>query len=467
MSDFAVPLGQRQLFLDDIGVERTDNLRKTLHQPDKKGAVIRSIDPAQAIQTRSAPLWDGERYRLYVSGIDQTLFESADGLHWTPGPQPDCPQAHVVYDASDCEYPYKAAILDRGFAASADGLRWQVLDVAAIQSFDEGNFSLYPHDRLFIHTVKRTGPYGRSVAVATSTDFAHWDDYGVVFHADDRDQELGRQTIAARLANPHLQQTEYDTPEHYSVQIYNMGVFRYEGLYIGLPSMYYHTGKVSPGWPGFAQLRLSPYIRECVDKHGDYTGFYNIQIACSRDLKAWTRVADRKPFIETSPLHAGAYNLQTLIGPSAAIVHGDELWFYYTGIKQYAFIKSGGEKGYDDYCADRGAICLAVLRRDGFVSLDADADGGTLTTEPFALPGGALRLNADAAGGEIRVEILDADDRVINASATMNADATRQRLDWYSGDLAARQGQTARLRFSLRNARLYSYWFAAQPRAIR
>ena len=35
MSDFAVPLGQRQLFLDDIGVERTDNLRKTLHQPDK------------------------------------------------------------------------------------------------------------------------------------------------------------------------------------------------------------------------------------------------------------------------------------------------------------------------------------------------------------------------------------------------------------------------------------------------
>ena len=167
-----------------------------------------------------------------------------------------------------------------------------------------------------------------------------------------------------------------------------------------------------------------------MDKHGDYTGFYNIQIACSRDLKSWTRVANRKPFIETSPLSAGAYDLQTLIGPSAAIVHGDELWFYYTGIKQYAFIKSGGEKGYDDYCADRGAICLAVLRRDGFVSLDAD-------------------------------------DRVINASATMNADATRQRLDWYSGDLAARQGQTARLRFSLRNARLYSYWFAAQPRAIR
>jgi len=105
MSDFAVPLGQRQLFLDDIGVECTDNLRKTLHQPDKKGAVIRSIDPAQTIQTRSAPLWDGERYRLYVSGIDQTLFESADGLHWTPGPQPDCPQAHVVYDASDCDTP--------------------------------------------------------------------------------------------------------------------------------------------------------------------------------------------------------------------------------------------------------------------------------------------------------------------------------------------------------------------------
>lgn len=60
MSSFAVPLEQRQLLLDDVGVESADKLRKTLHKTDKKGAVVRSLDPTQTIQTRS-PLWDGER----------------------------------------------------------------------------------------------------------------------------------------------------------------------------------------------------------------------------------------------------------------------------------------------------------------------------------------------------------------------------------------------------------------------
>ena len=60
MSSFAVRLEQRQLFLDDVGVESADKLRKTLHKTDKKGAVVSSLDPTQTIQTRS-PLWDGER----------------------------------------------------------------------------------------------------------------------------------------------------------------------------------------------------------------------------------------------------------------------------------------------------------------------------------------------------------------------------------------------------------------------
>ncbi len=53
----------------------------------------------------------------------------------------------------------------------------------------------------------------------------------MVFSADDRDQELGRQVIAARLADATFQQP-YFTPDPsvYNVDVYNMGVFRYEGL---------------------------------------------------------------------------------------------------------------------------------------------------------------------------------------------------------------------------------------------
>ena len=137
-------------------------------------------------------------------------------------------------------------------------VNWTKLDVPAVQSSDEGNFSFNEKEGLFIHTVKRSGPYGRSLAVATSTDFENWDDYGLVFHADETDQEMGRDVIEARFTNPNLRQTEYNTPEHYSVQIYNMGVFRYEGIYIGLPSMYHHTGKVPTDWPGFDQAAPVP-----------------------------------------------------------------------------------------------------------------------------------------------------------------------------------------------------------------
>ena len=372
---FGVRPGQRQLFLDDLGITRIDNLTRTMHQPEKRGAVVRSAKPTQAIQTRTAPIWDRDDalFKIWVSGTDESFRTSHDGLHWIPGSQPNIDTSMVVWDPHDPDpnRRYKAALLNRGFAVSPDGIHWTKLNLPVISSSDEGNFSYNPQEGLFIHTVKRGGQYGRSVAAATSSDFQNWTDHGLIFHADATDQKMGAERIEARRKNPHLKQTEFNNPEHYSVQIYNMGVFLYEGIYIGLPSMYHHTGKVPPSWPGFRKLNLSPYIQQCVDNHGDYTGFYHVQLICSRDLKNWDRLGNREPFIAPSYLNSGAYDLQTIIGPSEPVVRGDELWFYYTGIKSYAFISAGNIPGYDDYQPDRGAVNLAVLRRDGFISLDA------------------------------------------------------------------------------------------------
>ena len=369
----------------------------------------------------------------------------------------------AVRDPSDPDPSrrYKAALLNAGFAVSPDGVNWTKLDVPPVPSSDEGNFSYNEQEGLFIHTVKRSGPYGRSLAMATSTDFEHWDDYGLVFHADAVDQEMGRDVIEARLANPNLRQTEYNTPEHYSVQIYNMGVFRYEGIYIGLPSMYHHTGKVPTDWPGFDRLRLSPYILECVRQYGDYTGFYNIQMVCSRDLRNWTRLGERKPFMETSTLGGGAYDLQGLLGPSNAVVRGDELWFYYTGTKQYAFITSGEVPGYDDYHPDTGAVCLAVLRRDGFISLDAGRETGIICTQPFTLNGDSLFVNVDVPNGELGVEILSIAGDTLAASARLHGDYPAARIAWTEGNIAQFLGRTIRLRFTLRNGRFYAYWLGS------
>ena len=457
-----IPAGQRQLFLDDDAIAKIENLKRTLHQPEKRGAVIRSGNPSQTIQTRTAPVWDPEakHFKLWVMSTDEPLRISTDGLHWTAGPRPNLRIDHAVYDPHDKDPArrFKAALLNEGFAISPDGVQWTKLDLPAIPSSDEGNFSYDPSEGLFIHSVKRGGPFGRSVAIATSRDFKTWNDYGLVFHADELDQGIGKRRIAERLANPMLKQTEYNTPEHYSVQIYNMGVFHYEGLYIGLPSIYHHTGKVPPGWPGFEKLRLSPAMKDAVGKYGDYTGFYNIQLVTSRDLVHWQRVAERQPFLEASPLGAGAYDIQTIIGPSGPVVRDDELWFYYTGIKHYAFVTSGNEPGYDDYYPDKGAICLAVLRRDGFVSLDAGEEPGTLLTKPFVLAGTTLHVNVDARAGELGVTVLGGDGQTVAVSEPVMGDQPRAALRWKSGDLDSVKDTTVSLRLSLRNARLYSFW---------
>ncbi|MFV2070552.1 MAG: hypothetical protein ACC645_26595, partial [Pirellulales bacterium] len=54
-----------------------------------------------------------------------------------------------------------------------------------------------------------------------------------------------------------------------------------------------------------------------------------------------------------------------------------------------------------------GAICLAVLRRDGFISLDAGDQEGFVVTKPFAMPAGKLFVNTDARNGSLRVDALD------------------------------------------------------------
>ncbi len=459
--EFVVATGRRQLFLDDAGVAAQERVTRTLHQPEKRGAVLRSPHPRQTVQTRTAPIWDPElqKWRLYVLSVDQNLWESPDGVNWAPGPVTNQRIDMAVRDAGDpdAQRRYKAPLTNTGFVVSPDGVHWTRTPTPAVPSSDEANFSYDPRDGRFLHSVKRRGPFGRALALATSRDFRTWEDYGLVFHTDERDQELGRRKIAARLANPGLQRPELDVPAEYSVQVYNMGVFWYEGVYLGMPSLFHQSGRVTKDWPDFDRLGLSPAMLAEVRKYGDWTGYHEVQLVASRDLKNWQRVAERRPFLENSPLGAGAYDIQTIIGPSAPIVRDQELWFYYTGIKQYALIRSGNTPGYADYMPDKGAICLAVLRRDGFVSLDAGEQAGQVVTKSFRCPGGRLHVNADSAQGEVRVEALDEAGKTLATSAPLAGDHLWTAVRWPGEDVAAHRGRRIALRFHLRRARLYAY----------
>ena len=477
---------ERQLFLDDADISSVDGLQTTMHRPDKKGAVIRS-DPYMALragrddgpayrpQTRTAPVWDAEAelWKFWTIGAKldadngrSSYHESRDGLHWY---QPNVGQLEfqgsrdnnhvaiptdskrtsevlgVVYDASDPDparrfkaisfimVPDHAVI----FAVSPDGIVWRRHDAPPILSGDEPNFSFDAANYQFIATVKVRGPHGRSHALTTSKDFQHWSEPELVFHADDEDQELAREVIARRLANPALQQTVVNHPEEHGVDVYNFSISRYESRYIGFASMFHHVGRSVDG--------------------RNHDGFHHVQLASSQDMYTWQRQGSREPFIDSSPLGGGAYDTLQMLGPSSPVIRDDELWFYYTGVKF--------RRPPQHWDQDHAAICLATLRRDGFVSLDAGEEGGSMVTEPFNWEGERLFLNTVADEGVITVEVLDGDSRPLPGygaqdATGVRANSVRKPVVWRERSLMPDPASgPIRLRISLTNAQLFSYWF--------
>jgi hypothetical protein len=460
--------GERQLFIDGYGIQEMRDLQQTMHQPVKKGAVIRPNWPAgeTSLQTRSAPFWDPLAGVFKMWLIDKLCRVSTDGLHWTlwePGTESS---GEVIFDPiePDPARRYKS-FNPRNLSYSPDGLNWSritktrtvrvngedrtITSGVTIQSSDEWNFSLDVDERLYIATVKQGGPYGRSVYLATSRNYEDWSEPELIFHADDLDQELGEQNIEDRFADESILDPPWNDPSVHNVDAYNMGLFRYESVYIGTPALYHAVGSV-PNYP-------------------NTVGFHLVQLMVSRDLRNWERVGNRKPFIGPSRVGSGAYDLTQLIGPSNALVRGDELWFYYTGIKYRGFnyvgtFPSGQYLPLPGSEKDTGAICLAVLRRDGFVSVDAGDDEGVLLTKPLLWRGSALWINADAADGELLVEVLDEDGDPLDSWSRaivvpITEDGVRQAVNWNSaGNLENLKGQLVRLRFHLRNAELYAFW---------
>lgn len=464
---FQVPTGERQLFLDDLGIAKIDRLRRIMHPPRKRGAVIEPDKPWETVlQTRCAPVWDeqAKRFKLWlitstpVEGVAGTTYaESPDGIRWTKpilrqslfqgSPEnnfvaldpnsawPANAMENVVYDPDDPDPQrrFKGFLGANGRQpiVSPDGIRWKKLEVPPLPSQDESNLSYDRPSRRFIATLKKGGPFGRSHALWISPDFEKWTNSGVLLHADEEDQRLAKENIRARLADARFQAPRYNKPADYNADLYNVGVFRYEGLYVGLPAVYHATGKL-------------PTVNT--------DGFHLIQLISSRDLRTWQRLGDRQPFIGPSPVGAGAYDLTQLLPPSGPVLRDEELWFYYTGIKyreEPANAPPGG----------KGAICLAVLRRDGFVSLDAGEHHGTITTKPFQWKGGKLLVNFETReGGELRAVVLDPAGAVVATSRPMSGDHARSEMRWSQGSLEMLRGQLVSLRFTLREASLYSYW---------
>ena len=163
------------------------------------------------------------------------------------------------------------------------------------------------------------------------------------------------------------------------------------------------------------------------------------------------RVFGRKPFIPNGP--PGSIDAGEIWTGRAPVVIDNELRFYYcVGDQLHGIIGRSGP------------ICLAKLRLDGFVSMDAETKG-TLLTKPFFLDENQLFVNAESQQGELKAEVVDYETNDILPDLSLadcdpvRVDDTSIRITWNHSGLPVIK-TPVRLRFEMSNTKLYAFWLS-------
>lgn len=455
-ADEAIPIGQRrEVFFDDLLIEKIDGCWLHLHPPQAQEIVFRFDQPWEGRYCGYITvLRDGEQFRMYYRGMPRAhhgpetevtcLAESSDGIHWTRpklglyqvagtkennvvlANNPACHNfAPFIDTRPDCPPDARYKALGGGGPpgllafASPDGVRWRQLQEQPVFSdgaFDSQNNAFWSeaeqryvlYFRVFRHGV-------RWIARTTSTDFLHWE--------KPVDLEVGN------LPREHL----------YTNQI--VPYPRAPHIYVGFPTRFFPGRRVVTDEEA-AEIGTPtewPFANDCTDilltaSRGGSQLFRwpEAYIRPGLDLRCWTSRAN--------------------YAARGIIEVGQQLWLY---VQHHCGYSSNHVRRY-------------IIRPDGFVSVRARAGGGFLLTKPVVFSGRELRLNfSTSAGGSLRVELQTAEGKAIPGFSLDDCpELIGDRLDhpvrWRGGGtLEKLAGQPVRLCFHLRDADLYALRFAS------
>ena len=201
-------------------------------------------------------------------------------------------------------------------------------------------------------------------------------------------------------------------------------------------------------WLGFAEMRR-------VRPDGEGGVKINWELLSSPDGRLWKRPVRKLFFADAGPETWRHQVFKIFANPP--IERNGRLLIYYGG-------KTGAvpvETGYEPF----QALCLATLRKDGFVSLNARESPGSLTTKSFIATGNQLLLNLDVhEDGEAKVEVLAENEKTLPGFGEedcppIRADSLSHAATWNAGaNWKQLEGKRVRLRILLRDADLYSIW---------
>ncbi|HQE82799.1 MAG TPA: hypothetical protein PLM14_07330 [Candidatus Hydrogenedentes bacterium] len=467
---------EKQLFLDDRVIESSTNVERVMNPPYQplepvlianapwelaehahvwNSATVRKEDGKIRLwyhlltlreeARETGPVAKGE-YVAYAESEDGIHFVKPElGLHEFGGTTANSiviPNCRGVAAWLDPQAPPEARYRTQTkgpqgrltFHHSPDGIHWELTraidigdcDTQSMAFWDEtlGRYVLYTRKWVRFENKSHSYRYHRRME---SNDLEHWDNEVQVLGADEADLA----TYETSAGQP-------------PVDYYGACVFRYpdsRGMYVMVGHALWH-------W--FAREPLQSLGPDQLDD----------RLCAGRDGKEFARLGGRLPFLRPGP--GGTWFSRHVWTSSAPIEMGNELWLYYWGSNM-------DHAGNIDPAA-RGEIRCglgrAILRLDGFVSLDAGYAWGEFTTPPLIFAGDSLALNVDTgAGGVAFVEILDAEGAAIEGFSRAEAvpacgNDVALRAKWTgAAALGALGGKPVRLRFSMRDCKLYAFQF--------
>ena len=468
----------RQLFVDSFLIEET-TLVPVYHKPNfYAGNPV--LEPTEKWEetTEGAPyaspfsdgIWYDDqtgKFRMwYLAGAgtihkqsNQTFYtcyaESEDGKHWTKPTLDLVPGTNIV---DTCNRDAATVWLDRMekdpakrwkffnverrpldsrwsciLKYSADGIHWSE---GVAQSGD-----LYDRTSAFYNPF--TGKWALSMRYSTPVS------YRSRAYLEHSDPEM-LVSLAHRMRRDvpdkfvHFWFTPDDKelrhPKYPEVEpgIYNFDAIAYESIMLGLYS----------AWCGPENDICK---RDGIQKRNV------VSLGYSRDGFHFSRPT-HEAFMDVNETE-GAWNwgnMQSING--VPLIVGDSLYFYSSGRRLNKIM-------WDSYTSTG----LATLRRDGFVSMRAGREEGTLTTEKLSFDGKYFFVNADVKvkKAQLAVELLDEQGTPIpgftkkDCVVMKKADSTKQLVTWKNNaDLSSLKGKVIRAKFYLTNGDLYAFWIS-------
>ncbi len=472
-----IDIGSRlELMVDDFLIDRMGGgAELEMHHPAQQEIVVDHDEPWEGSGGGYHQIFqDGDIYRMYyhawhisVEGGKFTLphpiygayLESKDGLHWvkpklglfefkgskknnivwagegahdfTPfkDANPKCPP-----DAKyKCVASGKGKSGKRGLLAfkSPDAIRWSLIQPEPVMTgcaFDTQNIAFWDEVRGEYRAYVRHFRDGRrSIMTATSDDFVHW-------------------TKPVWLKFPGAPKEQLYTNQ---VKPY----YRAPHIFIGFPSRYIERGW-SPSMRELPELEHRKKRAEANLRYG--TAITDGLFMTSRDglhFKRWGEAFIRPGIQRPGQWKYGDNYIAWHVVETKSPLPGapNELSLYAT-------------EGY--WTGKSSQLRRYTLRIDGFVSMSAPLSGGEMVTKPIVFQGNRLVLNfSTSAAGTILVEIQDAAGKPIPGFALADCaevfgDELEREVTWKQGpDVGKLAGKSVRLRFTLKDADVYSLRF--------